>query len=140
MAVAVGVFFLAGGPGLWARRMTRLNAPSFRPAFGGGAATGAPHRRLHAGRCLRGQGAADSPILVDYFGNLRRLPMLLRHGLRDSAGFARLWRTQTGTLTNNPAGNFAAVPSNRRSRRAFLQQPHGAPPRVSQAKSATPQL
>jgi len=35
-----------------------------------------------------------SPILVDYVGNLLRVPFLLPAALRDRNGFADLWRTQ----------------------------------------------
>ena len=35
-----------------------------------------------------------SPILVDYVGNLLRVPFLLPAALRDRRGFAELWRAQ----------------------------------------------
>ena len=35
-----------------------------------------------------------SPILVDYVGNVFRVPFLLPSALRDRRGFADLWRTQ----------------------------------------------
>ena len=35
-----------------------------------------------------------SPILVDYVGNLFRVPFLLPAALRDRRGFAVLWRAQ----------------------------------------------
>ena len=35
-----------------------------------------------------------SPILVDYVGNLLRVPFLLPAALRDRGGFADLWRSQ----------------------------------------------
>ena len=35
-----------------------------------------------------------SPILIDYVGNVFRVPFLLPSALRDRRGFADLWRTQ----------------------------------------------
>jgi len=35
-----------------------------------------------------------SPILVDYVGNVLRIPVMLLFVLRDPAGFARAWRAQ----------------------------------------------
>ena len=35
-----------------------------------------------------------SPILVDWFGNLLRIPFLLPGALRDRAGLREAWRTQ----------------------------------------------
>ena len=35
-----------------------------------------------------------SPLLVDYFGNLFRLPFLLPAALRDWRGFGAVWRAQ----------------------------------------------
>ncbi len=35
-----------------------------------------------------------SPILVDYVGNVLRIPAMLPFVLRDRAGFAQAWRTQ----------------------------------------------
>ncbi len=35
-----------------------------------------------------------SPILVDYVGNLLRIPLMLPHALRDRAGFVRDLRAQ----------------------------------------------
>ena len=92
--VAVGVFFLAGGPGLWARAHDPAQRNRVHAGLRWGALTGA----LIAGYTLIDGYAVKvlliSPILVDYVGNLLRLPMLLPHALRDRAGFARLWRAQ----------------------------------------------
>ena len=94
VAVAVGVFFLAGGPGLWAKVHDPAQRTRVRAGLRWGVVTGA----LIATYTLIDGYAVKvlliSPILVDYVGNLLRLPMLVPHALRDRAGFARLWRAQ----------------------------------------------
>jgi drug/metabolite transporter (DMT)-like permease len=102
-AVTVGVFLIAGGPRLLrvlvgraaigdggdadARRRVRLG-------LGYGAATGL----LIAGYTLIDGYAVKvallSPILVDYFGNLCRIPFSLPGALRDRAATLQAWRAQ----------------------------------------------
>jgi len=76
-AVTLGVFFIAGGPALWARVHDPLQRARVRAGLGYGAATGA----LIAGYTLIDGYAVKamllSPILLDYFGNIFRLPFLL---------------------------------------------------------------
>jgi drug/metabolite transporter (DMT)-like permease len=92
--VAVGVFFIAGGPGLWAKVDDPVERQRVRAGVGFGAATGA----LIAGYTLiDGFAVKDlliSPILVDYVGNLFRVPFLLPAALRDRGGFFGVWRMQ----------------------------------------------
>ena len=92
--VAVGVFFIAGGPGLWAKAHDPLQRGRVRAGLFWGALTGA----LIAGYTLIDGYAVKvlllSPILVDYVGNLFRVPFLLPAALRDRRGFAVLWRAQ----------------------------------------------
>ncbi|MEP7301989.1 MAG: EamA family transporter [Caldimonas sp.] len=92
--VAAGVFFIAGGPGLWAKAHDPLQRARVRAGIGWGAATGA----LIAGYTLIDGYAVKvlvlSPILVDYVGNLLRVPFLLPAALRDRRGFGEVWRTQ----------------------------------------------
>ena len=92
--VAIGVFFIAGGPGLWAKAHDPLQRARVRAGIGWGAATGA----LIAGYTLIDGYAVKvlllSPILVDYVGNLFRLPFLLPAALRDRRGFREIWRAQ----------------------------------------------
>ena len=92
--VAVGVFFIAGGPGLWAKAHDPLQRQRVRAGLGWGAATGA----LIAGYTLIDGYAVKvlllSPILVDYVGNLFRVPFLLPAALRDRGGFGEVWRAQ----------------------------------------------
>jgi drug/metabolite transporter (DMT)-like permease len=93
-AVTFGVFFIAGGPALWAKAHDPLQRERVRAGLGYGAATGA----LIAGYTLIDGYAVKamllSPILLDYFGNIFRLPFLLPAALRDPAGFGRVWRAQ----------------------------------------------
>ena len=92
--VAIGVFFIAGGPGLWAKAHDPLQRARVRAGIGWGAATGT----LIAGYTLIDGYAVKvlllSPILVDYVGNLFRLPFLLPSALRDRRGFPEVWRAQ----------------------------------------------
>jgi drug/metabolite transporter (DMT)-like permease len=93
-AVAIGVFFIAGGPGLWAK----AHDPALRERVRAGLLWGGLTGALIAGYTLIDGYAvkvlAIAPILVDYVGNLFRVPFLLPSALRDRRGFAALWRTQ----------------------------------------------
>ena len=93
-AVAVGVFFVAGGPGLWAKARDPVLRQRVRAGIGWGAATGV----LIAGYTLIDGYAVKvlliSPILVDYVGNVFRVPFLLPAALRDRRGFGEVWRAQ----------------------------------------------
>ena len=92
--VVVGVFFIAGGPALWAKAHDPLQRERVRAGLLWGGLTGA----LIAGYTLIDGYAVKvlliSPILVDYVGNLLRVPFLLPAALRDRSGFAGLWRAQ----------------------------------------------
>jgi drug/metabolite transporter (DMT)-like permease len=94
VGVAIGVFLIAGGPGLWAKAHDPQQRARVRAGIGWGAATGA----LIAGYTLIDGYAVKvlliSPILVDYVGNLFRVPFLLPAALRDRRGFAECCRTQ----------------------------------------------
>ena len=93
-AVTLGVFFIAGGPALWAKAHDPLQRTRVRAGLGYGAITGA----LIAGYTLIDGYAVKvmllSPLLVDYFGNVFRLPFLLPAALRDPPAFVRAWRGQ----------------------------------------------
>lgn len=101
LAVCGGVFLVAGGPAM----VRRIAAP----APPGGDDT--PHARavaglrwgLLTGAFIAGYTVVDgyavkllmvSPILLDYCGNLLRLPFLLPAALRDPPALAAAWRTQ----------------------------------------------
>jgi drug/metabolite transporter (DMT)-like permease len=92
--VVLGVFFIAGGPALWAKAHDRAQRARIRAGLLWGALTGA----LVAGYTLIDGYAVKvllvSPILVDYVGNAFRVPFLLPAALRDRRGFAELWRVQ----------------------------------------------
>ena len=92
--VAVGVFFIAGGPDLWAKAHDPLQRRRVRAGLGWGAATGG----LIAGYTLIDGYAVKvlllSPILVDYIGNLLRMPVMLPFALRDPRGFMTALREQ----------------------------------------------
>ena len=93
-AVVTGVFLIAGGPQLWAQAHDPARRERVRTGIGYGALTGA----LIAGYTLIDGYAVTvllvSPILVDWFGNLLRVPFLLPVALRDPAGLREAWRTQ----------------------------------------------
>ena len=92
--VVGGVFFIAGGPALWANAHDPAQRARIRAGLGWGALTGA----LIASYTLIDGYAVKvlllSPILVDYVGNVFRVPFLLPAALRDRRGFAALWRAQ----------------------------------------------
>ena len=92
LCVCGGVFIVAGGPALLRvahdpAQRARVNAGLFW-----GAATGvliAVYTVLDSYSVKR---LLIGPILIDYFGNLVRLPFMLPALLRDPAGFADAWR------------------------------------------------
>jgi len=92
--VVAGVFLIAGGPALWSQAHDPAQRERVRRGIGYGALTGA----LIAGYTLIDGYAVTvlmvSPILVDWFGNLLRIPFLLPGALRDRAGLREAWRTQ----------------------------------------------
>lgn len=92
--VVGGIFLIAGGPALWANAHDPAQRARIRAGLGWGALTGA----LIASYTLIDGYAVKvlllSPILVDYVGNVFRVPFLLPAALRDRRGFAALWRAQ----------------------------------------------
>jgi drug/metabolite transporter (DMT)-like permease len=92
--VVGGVFLIAGGPGLWAQAHDAAHRERVRTGIAYGALTGA----LIAGYTLIDGYAvtvlAISPILVDWLGNVLRVPFLLPAALRDPAALREAWRTQ----------------------------------------------
>ena len=93
-AVTGGVFLIAGGPGLWARAHDPAQRRRVQLGLGYGALTGL----LIAGYTLIDGYAVKvaliSPILVDYVGNLLRVPVMLPFALRDRRGFLQALREQ----------------------------------------------
>ena len=94
LAITLGILLIAGGPRLW----TRAQDPAERARVKAGLAWGALTGSLIALYTVIDGFAVKvlliSPILVDYVGNLLRIPFMLPHALRDRAGFVRDWRTQ----------------------------------------------
>jgi drug/metabolite transporter (DMT)-like permease len=92
--IALGVFLIAGGPGLWVKAHDPAQRQRVQLGLAYGAATGA----LIAGYTLVDGYAVKvllvSPILVDYVGNVLRLPFLLPIAWRDPAGLREAWHTQ----------------------------------------------
>ncbi len=94
LSVTLGVFFIAGGPGLWARAHDPAQRSRLRAGVGWGAATGA---LIAAYTLIDGYAVKVlliSPLLVDYIGNLLRLPFLLPAALREPASLRVLWAAQ----------------------------------------------
>lgn len=94
LAVCGGVFLIAGGPALW---RGSHDAATHQRAMAGvrwGVLTGA----LIAGYTVIDGYAVKvlliGPVLVDYVGNLLRVPLLLPPSLRDVAGLRSAWRDQ----------------------------------------------
>lgn len=92
--VVGGVFLIAGGPGLWARAHDAAQRERVRAGIAYGALTGAT---IAAYTLIDGYAVtvlAISPILVDWLGNVVRVPMLLPGALRDPAAMRAIWRSQ----------------------------------------------
>jgi len=92
-----GIWLIAGGPALWQRAhevADPVQRARVRAGLGWGALTGV----LIAGYTLIDGYAVKvvliSPILVDYLGNVARIPFMLPSALNDRAGFAAAWRSQ----------------------------------------------
>lgn len=94
LAVVAGVFLIAGGPGLW----QKAHDPTQRERVMCGLAWGALTGAFIAGYTVIDGYAVKvlliSPILVDYVGNVLRIPVMLPFALRDPTGFAQAFRTQ----------------------------------------------
>ena len=114
LGVCGGVFLIAGGPGLW-RQLRRSSTIREQQAQGAQQADAAQafaqRRRVLAGLrwgALTGALIAAytvvdgyavkvlliAPVLVDYFGNVLRVPLLLPTGLRSRAAFVQACRAQ----------------------------------------------
>lgn len=89
-----GIWLIAGGPALWQRAHDSKQRARVQAGLGWGALTGV----LIAGYTLIDGYAVKvvliSPILVDYLGNVARIPFMLPSALKDRAGFAAAWRAQ----------------------------------------------
>lgn len=94
LAVTAGVFLVAGGPGLFAPTGDTERRARVRSGLAWGGATGL---LIAAYTVLDGYSVkvlAVTPILVDYVGNLVRVPFMVPGALLDRPGFVRDLRTQ----------------------------------------------
>jgi drug/metabolite transporter (DMT)-like permease len=92
--VVGGVFFIAGGPKLLRANQDKANSIKVRKGMVYGLLTGI---FIASYTVLDGYAVKVlllSPILLDYFGNLFRIPMLLPAVLRDKPTARVLWRLQ----------------------------------------------
>ena len=92
-----GIWLIAGGPALW-HKAHEVHDPVQRARVRAGLGWGALTGILIAGYTLIDGYAVKvvliSPILVDYFGNLARIPFMLPSYWKDRAGFRAAWRSQ----------------------------------------------
>jgi drug/metabolite transporter (DMT)-like permease len=87
LAIALGVFLIAGGPGLARRVRDPAQRRRVALGIGWGAATGAA---ICAYTLIDGYAVKVlliSPIVVDWMGHALRVPLMLPASLRDRAGF-----------------------------------------------------
>ena len=94
LAVCGGVFLVAGGPALWRGSQDAATHARALAGVRWGVATGA---LIAAYTVIDGyliKVLLIGPVLVDYVGNLLRVPILLPPSLRDLAGFRSAWRGQ----------------------------------------------
>jgi drug/metabolite transporter (DMT)-like permease len=94
LGVAFGVFLIAGGPRLLERARDPAQALRVRLGIGYGAATGL---MIAAYTLVDGYAvkvALLSPILVDYLGNVARIPLMLRPLAFDRKACFDQWRQQ----------------------------------------------
>lgn len=94
LAVVGGVFLIAGGPALLRRAHEAAHRARVLRGLRWGGITGA---------CIAGYTVLDgyavkilliSPIVLDYLGNVLRIPVMLPLALRDRPGFRAAWRHQ----------------------------------------------
>lgn len=94
LLVVSGVFLIAGGPGLW----RDAHDPSKRVRVKRGLLWGAITGGFIAGYTVIDGYAVKvlliSPILVDYVGNVLRIPVMLPFALRNPSGFMQAFRQQ----------------------------------------------
>lgn len=94
LLVCGGVFIIAGGPGLWQRAHQPAHRARVLAGLRWGAATGGfiASYTLVDGYAVKW--LLVNPVLLDWFGNLLRLPFLAPAALRDRAALATAWHGQ----------------------------------------------
>lgn len=92
LGISTGLVLIAGGPSLWRQAHDPQRRERVRAGLAWGSLTGV----LIAGYTLLDGYAVKvlllSPILVDYFGNLIRIPFMLPEAWRERGAFASAWR------------------------------------------------
>ncbi|AMM23781.1 DMT family transporter [Variovorax sp. PAMC 28711] len=94
VGVVLGVFLVAGGPGLWRKTEDPAQRERVHMGLRSGVLTGAFIAAYTVADSYAVKFLAMSPILLDYFGNFIRTGLLLPAALRDRATTARMWREQ----------------------------------------------
>jgi drug/metabolite transporter (DMT)-like permease len=92
LCVCGGVFIIAGGPALLRAAHDPAQRARVHAGLRWGAATGV---LIAVYTVLDGYSVKKllvGPVLIDYFGNLVRLPFMMPTLLRDPAGFSEAWR------------------------------------------------
>lgn len=96
LAVTVGVFFIAGGPAIWRRSHTPEDRMRLHKGLWYGGATGVFIASYTVIDGYAVKVVLISPILVDYFSNITRIPFLLPLAWRERHTlwpvWQRLWR------------------------------------------------
>jgi uncharacterized membrane protein len=93
-AVVAGVFFIAGGPGLFRAAHDPAKQSGMRKGMLYGLLTGVFIASYTVADGYAVKVVLMSPILLDYYGNFVRLLFLVPTVLRDRATAARHWRAQ----------------------------------------------
>lgn len=108
LAICAGIVLIAGGPALWQRVGDPAQRARTRAGIGWGAATGALIALYTVVDGYSVKVLMLSPVVVDYFSNLLRVPFLLPEALHDRAGFAdalrRQWRPALVVAAISPLG------------------------------------
>ena len=94
LGISGGVLLIAGGPGLWRNTQDRARHARTLAGLRWGAATGVLIAVYTVVDAYSVKVMLISPILVDYVGNLLRIPFMLPSVLADRAGFVRDLRAQ----------------------------------------------
>ena len=94
LGITLGVFMIAGGPALWAKAHDPVQRPRVLAGLRWGGATGLLIALYSVIDGYAVKVMLISPILVDYIGNLLRIPFMLPVVLTDRAGFVRDFKLQ----------------------------------------------
>jgi len=94
VGVVLGVFLVAGGPGLWRKKHDPVQRARVQKGIRYGVLTGAFIAAYTVADSYAVKFLAMSPILLDYFSNFVRVGLLLPAALHDRGTTARMWRAQ----------------------------------------------